>query len=86
MQLDFLVASSNEVIDDMRRRGIATGAAEPLVARETFHHAAGVMDTAVSGICLVNVPVRQDNKVLTRMHEEEAPSLHLHFPGGTGSH
>lgn len=41
------MASSDEVIDDMRRGGVATGAAEPLVARKTFHHAARVMNATV---------------------------------------
>lgn len=48
MQLNFLVAGANQVIDDMGRRRISTGAAEPLVARKTFDNAARVMNATVA--------------------------------------
>lgn len=48
MQLDFLVAGADEVVDDVRRRSVAAGAAEPLVAAEALDDAAGVVDPTVS--------------------------------------
>ena len=48
MELDFLVACSNEVVDDVGGRGVAAGAAEPFLAGQAFHHAAGVVNAAVS--------------------------------------
>lgn len=48
MELDFLMTSSDKVIDDMGRRSIATCTAEPLIASKTFDDAARVVDAAVS--------------------------------------
>jgi hypothetical protein len=47
VELDFLVASSDKVVDNMGRRGVAAGTAEPFIARETFDNATGVVDSAV---------------------------------------
>lgn len=47
MQLNFLVPSSNEVVDNMRRGGIATRTAEPFVASQTLDNAARVMNTTI---------------------------------------
>ena len=41
------MASSDKVVDNMGRRGVAAGAAEPFIARETFDNATGVVDSAV---------------------------------------
>jgi hypothetical protein len=48
VQLHFLVASADEVVDDMRGGRIATGAAEPLLADEALDYAGGIVDAAVS--------------------------------------
>ena len=48
MELDFLVASSNKVVDDVRRRSVAAGAAEPLVAGQALDDAASVVYATVS--------------------------------------
>jgi hypothetical protein len=47
VELDFLVAGANKVVDDVRGRRVATSAAEPLTAGETFDDATGVVNTAV---------------------------------------
>lgn len=36
------------MVDDMRRRGVATGTAKPLVARQTFDNTARVVDATVA--------------------------------------
>jgi hypothetical protein len=48
MELDFSVASSNEMVHNMRRGTVAFGAAEPFVAGQAFDNAARRMDTAVT--------------------------------------
>ena len=48
MELNFSVAGTNEVVDDMCRGRVAFGAAKPLFAGETLDNAAGRMDAAVS--------------------------------------
>lgn len=48
MQLNFLVSSPDQMVDNMRRRGVATGTAEPLTASQAFNNAAWVMDSTVS--------------------------------------
>lgn len=50
MQLDLLVASTNEVVDNMGGRGIAAGAAEPLVALlvQALDDARRVVDAAIA--------------------------------------
>lgn len=48
MKLDFFVASSDEMVYDMRRSAIATGAAEPFVAGQTFDNTTRGVDAAVS--------------------------------------
>ena len=48
MELDFLVASSNQVVDDVRRRSVPARAAEPLVAGQALDDAASIVDAAVS--------------------------------------
>lgn len=50
MELNFLVTGAHKVVDDVRGRGVTTGAAEPLVARQTFSDTALVVDTAVAGV------------------------------------
>lgn len=47
MELDFLVTGANEMVDDVRRRRVATSAAEPLAACETLDDAAGIVNTTV---------------------------------------
>lgn len=47
MELDFFVAGADKVIDDVRRRRVAAGAAEPLAACQTLDNTACVMDAAV---------------------------------------
>ena len=53
MKLDFLVASANEMIDDMRGRGVAACAAEPLLANETLDNALRIVNAAVAVTGLV---------------------------------
>ena len=48
MKLNFLVAGSYEVIDDVGGRSVSASAAEPLGAGKTSNDAAGVVDAAVS--------------------------------------
>ena len=48
MELNFLVSSSDKMVDDMGRGSIATGTTEPLAATKTLDNAAGRMDAAVS--------------------------------------
>lgn len=47
MQLYFLVAGSDKVIDDVRGRSVAASAAKPFAASQTANNAASVMDAAV---------------------------------------
>lgn len=47
MQLDFLVAGADQMVDDVRRRRVATGTAEPLAAGQTLDDAPGVVDATV---------------------------------------
>lgn len=42
------------MIDDVRRRSVASGAAEPLIASETFDHAAFIVDSTIAVFLLVN--------------------------------
>lgn len=47
MQLNFLVACPNEVIDNMGGRSVTTGAAKPLAAGQALDYAARVMNAAI---------------------------------------
>lgn len=47
MQLDFLVAGADEMVDNVRGRRVAAGTAEPLAAGKALDDAAGVVDAAV---------------------------------------
>ena len=47
MQLNFLVASSNEMVDDMGGRSVTTGTAKPLVAGQALDNAARIVNTAI---------------------------------------
>jgi hypothetical protein len=49
VELDFLVAGANQVVDDVRGGSVAAGAAEPLVAGQALDDAGGVVDAAVAG-------------------------------------
>ena len=80
MELHLLVASANKVVDDVRGRGIATGAAEPLVAGQALDDTAGVVDAAIAALLLVADSARL--RVRTRTHGPGAPlplppALHL---------
>ncbi len=48
VELNLLVTCSNEMVDDMGGRGVASGAAEPFLTRQAFDHAARVVDAAVA--------------------------------------
>lgn len=48
MQLDLLVARSDEVVDDVCRGAVASGTTEPFVTSETFDNTTGRVNTAVS--------------------------------------
>ena len=48
MQLDLFVAGSDQVVDDVGRRGIATSAAEPFAASQTSHDGAWVVNTTIA--------------------------------------
>lgn len=46
------MAGAHKMVDDVRRRRIATGAAEPLAAGQALDDAAGVVDATVcAGVC-----------------------------------
>jgi hypothetical protein len=52
VQLDLLVAGADQMVDNVRRRRVAAGAAEPLGAGKALDDAAGVVDAAVcAGVC-----------------------------------
>lgn len=51
MQLDLLVASPNEMVDDVRGGCVATSAAKPLIAGKAFDNTARVVDAAISKQC-----------------------------------
>lgn len=51
MKLDFFMAGSNEVVDNVRGGRISTGTAEPFAAGQTSDNAAGIMNSTVSEIC-----------------------------------
>ena len=48
MELHLLVASTDQVVDNMRRGGVATRATEPFAAGQTSDDRAWVMYAAVS--------------------------------------
>ena len=48
MQLNLLVASANQMIDDVGGRGVAAGAAEPLVTGEALDDASRIVNTAIT--------------------------------------
>lgn len=47
MELDLFVASTDKVIDDVRRGGISTSTAKPLATSQTFDNAFRVMNSTV---------------------------------------
>lgn len=49
MKLDLLMAGADQVVDDVRGRGVPTGAAEPLGTTETADDGAWVVDAAIAG-------------------------------------
>jgi hypothetical protein len=52
VQLHFLVTCADKMIDDVRRRGVATGTAEPLATSKALDDAARVVDATVcTGVC-----------------------------------
>jgi hypothetical protein len=72
------------MVDDMRRRGITTCTAEPLIARKAFDNTARIMNATVSRIVSQLFP-QNDMQTLTRMHEQEALSLPRHSLGSSGA-
>ena len=48
MELNFLVASADEMVDDVRGRGVAAGATEPFLADKTLDDAGGIVDAAIA--------------------------------------
>jgi hypothetical protein len=82
MELDLLVSCPNQVVDDMGRRGVATGAAEPFTARKAFDNAAWIVNPAVSikvsGLALLskNLTLKQQcGGELTSMRRLEVRAL-----------
>lgn len=68
MELDFFVAGTNEVIDNVGGGSIPSSATEPLGAAETAHDGAGVVDSTVPasdrdqyGDLLSGWPTQRDN-------------------------
>ena len=51
MQLDFLMAGSDQMVDDVGRGSVSTSATEPFAAAEATNNAAGIMNSAVTGQC-----------------------------------
>jgi hypothetical protein len=47
VQLDFLVAGADQVVDNVRRRRVAAGTAEPSAASQALDDAASVVDAAI---------------------------------------
>jgi hypothetical protein len=52
VELDFLVASADQVVDDVGGRGVAASAAEPLVASKTLDDTASTVDATISTVKL----------------------------------
>jgi hypothetical protein len=48
VQLDLLVATSNQVVDDVGGRSVASGAAEPLVASQALDDASWIVDSTIA--------------------------------------
>lgn len=78
VQLDLLVSGTDQVVDDVRRGGVASRAAEPLAAGKALDHTAGGMDATVSSEgqnqSLEQMSVRHRQQELTRTHERAIPS------------
>ena len=55
MELNLLVSRTDQMIDDVRGRSIATGTAEPFAACQTTYNAAGIMYSTVSVGCLASL-------------------------------
>ena len=51
MKLDFLVTSTDKMVDYMGSGGVSAATAEPLVAGKAFDDAGRVMDTAIAIPC-----------------------------------
>lgn len=49
MQLNFLVAGADKVVNDVRRGSVAASATEPLVTGQALDNTGSVMDAAISG-------------------------------------
>lgn len=54
MKLNFLVASSNEVVHDVGRSTVASRTAKPFIACETFNDTSWRVNAAVSNHMLAN--------------------------------
>jgi hypothetical protein len=63
MQDDFLMLGTNEVVDDVRGRGIATRVAEPFGTDETLYDGGWVVYSAVA---IVFVGQRESLQVMKR--------------------
>jgi hypothetical protein len=48
VQLDLLMASANQMINDVGGRGVAAGAAEPFVAGEALDDASRIVNAAIT--------------------------------------
>jgi hypothetical protein len=57
METHFFVSGADEMVDDVGSRGRSTGVAEPFIAGETFHYAAGRMDTTVTTISALSATI-----------------------------
>jgi len=47
VQLDFLVTGADKMVDDVRRRRVAAGAAEPFATGKALDNTAGIVNTTV---------------------------------------
>ena len=86
MKLNLLVASSDQMIDNVRRRGIASRTTKPLATGKTSDNCAWSVDAAISILDSANNPWHhlEDSQeltahLLTRKHELAAlfPLQHL---------
>jgi len=68
MQDDFLVLGTNEVIDDVRGRGIATRVAEPFGADETLYDGGRVVNPTVAIVFVGQRGLASDKTRCTDQH------------------
>ena len=80
MQLDLFVASADQMVDDVRRRGIAASATEPLIAGETLDNASSIVDATISTqVCLVSYMISQVSQPHSHLRAGMSGELDIFF-------